>query len=292
MWVKIANFAGMNDYMEVRLSMEPCTEDMTDLMAAFLADAGYESFVADAEGLTAYIAAAAYSPEALEAAIGAFPMDARITPAVARVEGRDWNAEWERHYFKPIVVAGRCVIHSSFHTDIPAADIDIVIDPKMAFGTGHHATTSLMIERLLEMELAGRRVTDVGTGSGILAILAAMRGADRVTGIEIDEAAYTNALENVALNGVASRVSLIHGDASALAALPPADVLLANINRNIITADIHSYAAAMLPGATAAFSGFYTDDIDIIRSAAAAASLRYVGSHERDRWACCTFIRE
>lgn len=282
----------MNDYMEVRLDMEPCSEDMTDLMAGYLADAGFESFVADTEGLTAYIAEKAYSEAALRGALAEFPFEARITTRVSRVEGRDWNAEWERNYFKPIVVGERCVIHSTFHTDVPAAEYDIVIDPKMAFGTGHHATTSLMIERLLEADLRGKRVTDVGTGSGILAILATMRGGAEVTGIEIDEAAYTNALENVALNGVESTVRIIHGDAEALAGVTPADLLLANINRNIITADIHRYAAAMAPGATAAFSGFYVEDVAIIRAAAQEAGLRYTDTRERDRWACAAFVRD
>ena len=132
-----------------------------------------------------------------------------ITCRSEEIEGRDWNSEWEKHYFKPIVVGDRCVIHSSFHTDVPQATYDIVIDPKMAFGTGHHATTSLVIEQILDMDLSGKTVIDMGTGTGILSILAAMNGASRATGIEIDPAAHINAVENISLNGVDSKVDII-----------------------------------------------------------------------------------
>ena len=201
------------------------------------------------------------------------------------MEGRDWNAEWERNYFKPIVVADRCVVHSSFHTDVPAAQYDIVIDPKMAFGTGHHSTTSLILTRLLDMPLEGRAVIDMGTGTGILAILAAMRGAAPVAGIEIDRFAWENACENVRLNSH-PEIAMLCGDASLLAAIAPADVVLANINRNVILADIHSYAAAMRPGATLLLSGFYTADCQMVEDAARAAGLEPVGSTSHADWAC------
>ena len=186
----------MNDYIEVRIDMEPCSEDATDLMAACLADVGYESFVPDDKGLTAYVRAKEFSTDRLAEAIDDFGMDGvKVTVRHELVPGRDWNSEWERNYFKPIVVGDRVVIHSSFHTDVPQAEHRIVIDPKMAFGTGHHATTSQVIKALLSLDLRGKSVIDMGTGTGILAILSAMLGADRVTGIEIDEAAYVNAVD-------------------------------------------------------------------------------------------------
>lgn len=281
----------MNDYISLRVDISPCSTDATDLMAAFLADAGYESFVADETGLTAYVSDKLYDETAVKEIIADFPMEAMLTVTAEKIEGQDWNEEWERNYFKPIVVGDRCVIHSSFHTDVPQAEYDIVIDPKMAFGTGHHATTSLMLSRLLDMDLTGLTVTDMGTGSGILAILAAMRGAKEVTGIEIDEAAYVNAIENLGLNGVTDRVKVIHGDASALSDAPAADLLLANINRNIITTDVDKYAYAMKSGASAAFSGYYTEDIEIIKSAAEAAGLKYIDSRDKDNWACSLFVK-
>ncbi|MDE5785899.1 MAG: 50S ribosomal protein L11 methyltransferase, partial [Duncaniella sp.] len=225
----------MNDYVEIRLDVEPCCEVATDVLASLLADAGCESFLPDEKGLTAYIQKELYTPGSVEAAIEAFPLEATVTvTGMTVVEGRDWNEEWEKNYFQPIVIGDRCVIHSTFHHDIPECEYDIVIDPKMAFGTGHHATTSLIIRRLLDDVRPGIEVIDMGTGTGILAILSAMRGAKHVTAIEIDGWAYENACENMPLNHVTD-VTVVNGDAAALADCPKADLFIANINRNIIT---------------------------------------------------------
>ena len=217
-----------------------------------------------------------------------------LTPRVClpvTIEGRDWNHEWEKNYFQPIVVGDRCVIHSSFHTDIPRCDYDITVDPKMAFGTGHHATTFLMISRLLDMDLRGRSVIDMGTGTGILAILAAMCGASPVTGIEIDRFAYENAIDNCALNSH-SDISLICGTADNLAEVPyEADLLLANINRNVITGDIDRYAARLKAGGVMLLSGFYVEDIPVVKAAAEPCSLEMTDFTERDRWACLRFVK-
>lgn len=276
----------MNDYVKVRLDLEPFPgTDATDLLAGMLGDICYESFVPDESGLTAYVPAGFYDADALDGVLDEFPFDCKITRQSETVEGRDWNEEWERNYFRPIVVGDRCVIHSSFHTDVPQARYDIVIDPKMAFGTGHHSTTSLILGRLLDLDLEGRAVTDMGTGTGILAILAAMRGASPVTGIEIDEFAYTNAVENVALNGHAE-IRLINGDASALADVPVADVFIANINRNVITADIDRYAARLHSGGTMLLSGFYVEDIPVVAEAAERVGLVKESYTEHDRWTC------
>lgn len=276
----------MNDYRELRINLKPCSADITDVMAALLADEGYESFVADESGLTAYIRAEQFSAEAVDRAIAAIPFDVEADRSSVIVEGQDWNSEWEKHYFQPIVVGDRCVIHSSFHKDIPAAEYDIVIDPKMAFGTGHHATTSQVISALLDLPLDGKSVIDMGTGTGILAILCAMRGATPVTGIEIDTPAWENALENVALNGVGDIVKLLNGDASLLPDVPKADVFVANINRNIITADLAAYVSACKPGATMLLSGFYEVDIPVIMAVAEPLGLCEVGHTVLNDWTC------
>lgn len=280
----------MNDYYALRLDVEPCSADATDLLAYLLGEAGYESFVPDDKGLTAYVPAALYSDEAVRAALEEFCFDATVTASAELVEGRDWNAEWERNYFRPIVVGERCVVHSSFHTDVPKAEYDIVIDPKMAFGTGHHATTSLILTRLLDMDLQGRSFIDVGTGTGILAILAAMRGAVPVAGIEIDRFAWENACDNVRLNGH-PEIAVLCGDASLLQALAPADVVVANINRNVILGDIRAYTAAMRPGATLLLSGFYEADCAMVEEAAVAAGLTAAGRTVRDNWVCVELHR-
>lgn len=279
----------MNDYRELRIDISPCTEDGTDVMAYLLAEAGFESFVPDDKGLTAYIKAEDYDPVKVNDALAQYPYAAALDIAVKDIEGRDWNSEWEKNYFQPIVVGDRCVIHSTFHENVPKADYDIIIDPKMAFGTGHHATTSQVIEALLNLELNDKTVTDMGTGTGILAILAAMRGARHVTGIEIDSFAYVNTLENVALNHVEDRVSIINGDASALQECPKADVFVANINRNIITADMSEYVANLNPGATVIFSGFYEQDVPVVRQVAEQLGLCLSGYTTQNQWACAIF---
>lgn len=281
----------MNDYVEVRIDLTPCNEDMTDLLAAVLADAGFESFVPDSSGLLAYIRLQDYDGS-MRDLLRELPFECSATWNATVIEGRDWNHEWEKNYFQPIVIDGRCVVHSSFHSDVPECDHDIVIDPKMAFGTGHHATTWLMMSRLLDMELDGKSVIDMGTGTGILSILSAMLGASPVTGIEIDEGAYLNALENVKLNGCGDAVTLINGDASALGAVGyEADLFLANINRNVITGDIDRYAAKIKNGGTVLFSGFYTEDVAVIEQAAAAHGLSAVDVTSRDNWACVRMIK-
>ena len=274
----------MNDYTEVRLDLNPCTETHTDILAAMLAEAGYESFVPDSTGLTAYIRKEDFSPMALDHVIREFPMDTAISPSHSGVEGQDWNAEWEKNYFKPIVIDNLCAIHSSFHKDVPTCKYDILIDPKMAFGTGHHATTTLILRRLLAMDLSGRKVVDMGTGTGILAILADMRGAARIDAVEIDEFAYENAKENVKLNN-ASHIALHHGDASTLATIRDIDLFIANINRNIITADLAAYADTLSPGASVVLSGFYEEDIPVIMKTAETLGLKYADHTVLDRWA-------
>lgn len=281
----------MNDYVEVRFEIVPCSEIATDLVAAMLCDCGYESFVPDSHGVTAYVKRELYSPDAVTEMIENFPVeDVAITHHDVMIEGRDWNSEWEKHYFKPIVIGNRCVIHSSFHTDVPSAEYDIVIDPKMAFGTGHHQTTSLIIEQLLDMDLNGRMVLDMGTGTGILAILSSMRGASPVIGIEIDPAAQINAMENVKLNAH-PEIKIVLGDASSLALVNGVDLFIANINRNIITADISAYAETMKPDSVILLSGFYVDDIPIISDVAKNCGLEYHSHTQRDNWACVRLVK-
>lgn len=278
----------MNDYRKVRFDMTPCSEDATDLLAAFLADEGYESFVPDEEGLTAYVPASAWSKDAVNNVIRDFPMNTTIQVKDVLVKGRDWNAEWEKNYFQPIVVGDKCVIHSTFHHDIPKVKYDIVIDPKMAFGTGHHATTAQVIESILAIDLRGRTVIDMGTGTAILSILTAMLGAKLMTAIEIDGFAYANAIENVEINGVCDVVRLINGDASALVGVEPADIFLANINRNVILRDIETYSSHLRNGGVMILSGFYEDDVSMIEAAARPLGLVTEAMRSRNKWTALT----
>lgn len=276
----------MNDYISTRIDATPCSETVTDVMASLLSDIGYESFVPDGDGLTAYIKKELFDNDKLQLAVSTFPLEGyKFIVKNEEIEGRDWNAEWEKNYFQPIVVDNECVIHSSFHADYPKCKYDIVIDPKMAFGTGHHATTSLIIYRLLHTDLQDKAVIDMGTGTGILAILAAMRGASPVNAIEIDPFAQENAAENVKVNHHAE-INVILGDAGALSGLPEADIFIANINRNIILNDMGKYAAAMKPGASILLSGFYKEDVAMLLEEAQKYHLEFLRVSDRDNWAC------
>lgn len=203
-------------------------------------------------------------------------------------EDKDWNEEWEKNFFQPIIIGDRCVIHSTFHHDIPQADYDIVINPQMAFGTGHHETTSLIIGELLDNDLQGKSLLDMGCGTSILAILARMRGAAPCTAIDIDEWCVRNSLENIELNGV-DRISVFQGDASALEGKGPFDVVIANINRNILLNDMKQYARCMRSGSELYMSGFYVDDIPVIQAEAERNGLRFVHHREKNRWAAVKF---
>lgn len=285
----------MNNYIEARIELgyvdanaccEPDLTTASDMLSAFLGEIGFESFVFENNVLTAYVRSEAFSSEAFAEVLDQLPLpQVTLSAETEEIEGRDWNHEWEKNYFQPIVVADRCVIHSTFHTDYPKCEYDIVIDPKMAFGTGHHATTSQIIAQLLEMDLIGKAVVDMGTGTGILAILAAMRGAAPVVAIEIDPAAEVNARENMVLNHQA-QIDLRLGDATMLEGCR-ADVFIANINRNIILNDLEAYAATLNRNAIMILSGFYESDIPMLEARAAAFGLEYVRhTTQGDNWAC------
>lgn len=276
------------DYITVHFNLSPVNETVSDVLAALLADSGYESFSACSDGLLAYVPAKLFSEQQLKELVPDVLYGSGITYSWELVPGQDWNHEWEKHYFEPIVIGEECVIHSSFHTDFPAAAWDIVIDPKMAFGTGHHETTSLMLEYLLEDKVEGLSFLDMGCGTAVLAILAAMKGASPLLAIDIDEWACENAVENCALNGM-SQVEVVKGDAASLSGRAPFDRVYANINRNILLADMAAYKAVLKPGATLFMSGFYVEDLPIIREEAHRLGLSFVDFKQRNQWCAARF---
>ena len=198
------------------------------------------------------------------------------------------NEEWEKNFFQPIIIGDRCVIHSTFHQNVPKAEYDIVIKPQMAFGTGHHETTSLIIGELLDNELKDKSLLDMGCGTSILAILARMRGARPCIAIDIDEWCVRNSIENIELNHV-DDIAVSQGDASSLVGKGPFDIIIANINRNILLNDMKQYVACMHPGSELYMSGFYVDDIPFIRREAEKNGLTFVHHKEKNRWAAVKF---
>ena len=279
----------MNEYTRVKFTVTPNEEVATDVLAALLAEVGFESFVPDEEGLEAYAPQALYDADAVAAVVSTFPLEGYgITYTDEFIEGEDWNAEWEKNYFQPIVLGEDCVIHSTFHKDVPAARYDILIDPKMAFGTGYHQTTCHMLRAILAQDMTGKSVLDMGCGTALLAILARKHGATDVVAIDIDEFAYENAKENIVLNDTAD-IEVRLGGAEAIKESDSFDFVIANINRNILLDDMKNYVRCMHSGSQIFISGFYTEDMEVLKEEAARNGLRYIDYAEDNRWAMMRF---
>lgn len=282
----------MNDYTKIDFKVTPNEEVATDVLAALLAEVGFESFVPNDEGLEAYVPHNQYDESSIATVVENFPLEGyTITYNSEFIEGEDWNAEWEKNYFQPIVLGEECVIHSTFHTDVPKARYDILIDPKMAFGTGYHQTTCHMLRAILASDMNGKSVLDMGCGTALLAILARKHGATDVVAIDIDEFAYENAKENVVLNNTPD-IEVRLGGADAIKEDDCFDYVIANINRNILLADMVNYVRCMHPGSQIFISGFYTEDMEVLKEEAARHGLRYIGYAEDNRWAMMKFEKE
>jgi len=278
-------------YLEVTFTVTPTSETANDIIAALSAELGFESFVESPQGTIGYVPAHLFDEQALTDALTDFPMpDTHITFTSCEMEDKNWNEEWEKNFFEPIVVDSRCVIHSTFHKDYPKADFDIIINPQMAFGTGHHQTTRLIISYLLDIDLQDKTVLDMGCGTSILAILASMRGAKALTAIDIDEWCVNNSIDNFALNHI-DNIKVFQGDASSLAAEGPFDIIIANINRNILLADMQYYVARMNEGAEIYFSGFYESDLPLIQAEAERLGLRYLSHRVEKEWTAAQFVK-
>ena len=270
------------DFIQINFSFEAFEEYMADILASELAEIGFDSFVTTDTGVEAFIPAQKFNEKTLKEAIENYPIEVDIQYEIFTVASQNWNEEWEKHYFEPIVIGEECVIHSSFHKNVPKAKYDIVIDPKMSFGTGHHETTSLVIGEILKMKIEGKKVLDMGCGTAVLAILAAMRGANQLMAIDIDSWCTENSLENIALNNV-NGIEVKLGGAELLDGLQ-FDIILANINRNILLADLAKYAACLSSGGELYMSGFYKADIPLIEAEANKNDLELIEFKEKNNW--------
>lgn len=281
------------NYIEVTFTIAPYTEAIADALIAELGTIGYDGFSDTETGFAAYIPAKEYDRQAIEASdvFRFFSEDHQISLQVQEIEDQDWNKVWEEN-FTPILVDNRILVRAGFHDPVPGIEYEILIEPKMSFGTGHHATTALMLRTILECkeQIAGRRVLDMGCGTGILSIMAAKVGAREITGIDIDEWAYNNAMENIRNNGL-DDITIRIGDAALLADETPFDVILANINRNILLNDMHHYTAKLQPQGLLIMSGFYEHDLPMIREKAASLSLSFLTYREEQQWVAAAFSK-
>lgn len=277
-------------YIEVQFICKPHSETVSDVLADSLSEIGFESFVESNDGLVAYIPENSYSKSKIDDVLSQFLLEVKIDYQTKEIPDQNWNEEWEKNYFKPIIIDDRCIIHSSFHSIDKAYEYQIVIDPKMAFGTGHHQTTMLMMRNILSLNLQNKTVLDMGCGTAVLAILAEMRGAKKVTAIDIDEWAYNNALENIALNNM-SAISVSCGGAELLGE-ETFDVILANINRNILLQDIAIYTQVLNEGGILMMSGFYEEDLPIILDKCQENGLKYLHFLEQNNWVSVVLVKE
>ena len=308
-------------YYEVNMTIEPCSQDAQDLLAALTAEAGLETFEETETGLKGYAQQQLLDEDALKIAIGQFPFEGvTISYTLSEAEDRDWNEQWEREGFEPIIIRGEklekrgeksadIVIHDGRHLPAdysltPFSDqgqsvalrtlspltTEIEIDAHMAFGTGTHETTRMICRQLLDMNLEGKRVLDCGCGTGILGICALKLGASHCVGYDIDEWSTDNTRHNAIINRVDNRLEVFCGDATVLSRFTTEfDVVMANINRNILLHDMECFVSTMAPGATLILSGFYQTDCQMLEEKALALGLHLVTTTTDGDWACCQF---
>ena len=268
-----------NIYIEYNFTVSP-KEPATEILIAELGNVGFESFVENENGVTAYIQKSEWTQTILEDIFVINSDEFSIEYNQKEVEQTNWNAEWEKN-FSPIQVDDLVSIRAPFHEN-PNLKYDIVIEPKMSFGTGHHETTHMMVQHLLQLDLDNKKTLDMGCGTGILAIFAEMKGAKPLDAIDIDNWCYENSLENVARNNC-SNISVYEGD-SALLVNKKYDVIIANINRNILLMDIKVYANCLNDKGVLLLSGFYQEDIPVIDAEVSQYNLKLDTFIERNNW--------
>lgn len=278
--------AGGGSYIEAVFTLPEPGSYIEDLLIARLGEAGYESFLQTPEGFNAYIREADFSEQELRQAVAEQSAGSVRGYEIKLIGHRNWNQEWESN-FNPVVIAGKCRIRASFHEPDPSFPLEIIIDPKMSFGTGHHETTYLMAAWLLETDLAGKKVLDMGCGTCVLSILAAKLRASDVLAADIDPVCVENSLENAAVNDVKVRCRLSDIDGIQENGF---DLIMANINRNVLLEHIPWYQGKLQPGGTLLVSGFYEGtDLDIIRERAEECGLKYETFQSRNGWVSARF---
>ena len=266
-------------YIAYEFSVTP-KNPATEILIAELGYVGFESFVENDTGVTAYIQKHEWNSQILDDLYILGSPEFKIKYAHHEVIQTNWNKEWEKN-FNPIQVDGQVSIRAPFHEN-PSLKFDIVIEPKMSFGTGHHETTHMMIQHLLALDLENKKVLDMGCGTGILAIFAEMKGAQPTDAIDIDSWCYQNSIENVQRNGC-KHITVLEGDSSLLKG-KKYDVIIANINRNILLSDMKIYTDCLRQEGILLLSGFYKDDIAIIESEVVKHGLVFDKMIQRNRW--------
>jgi ribosomal protein L11 methyltransferase len=278
------------NYIEITLTACEPVDQNVEIISAYLSEFGFEG-VAEDEIVKAYVAENEKSDEEIKVLIDEL-IEKKLCfdeYTIDIIKPKNWNEEWEKNYFQPIVIGEQCLIKSSFHKTDLKAKYEIIIDPKMSFGTGHHETTSMMAEYVLETDIKDKIVMDMGTGTGILGILASMVGCTKIIGIDNDSWCYENAEENIEKNNI-NNFEMILGDAGMLKSYPNTfDVFIANINRHILLADIKYYVKSMKNPSVLLLSGFYLEDLVDIEAECAKHGLKFIDKKIKKNWVCAKF---
>ena len=271
-------------YLGYHFIVEP-KELGSEILVAELGELPFESFVESEFGLTAYIQKELWNATILDDLFVLQSPEFNISYTIEEIEQVNWNEEWEKN-FEPIEVDRMCHVRAPFHPKT-AAKYDIVIEPKMSFGTGHHETTLMMIQHLLRLDVQGKKTLDMGCGTAILAILAEMKGAQPIDAIDIDNWCYLNSIENATRNNC-QHITVYEGDASILVE-QRYELIIANINRNILLADMQAYANCLVSGGTLLLSGFYVEDIPFLEASCTENGMQFVSQLQRNNWVSLEF---
>lgn len=272
------------DFIELKITVPP---DFSDILIAELAEIGFETFMDTDYGLDGYIQLHLYDEQQVKEIIEKYRNLTGITYTVSTIARKNWNEEWEKNY-EPIIIGNECLVRASFHEGLGKYPYEIIINPKMSFGTGHHETTTLMLENQLATSHTGKQVLDVGCGTGILAVMACKRGAASVHAFDIDEWAVENSRENFELNKCL-QATVQKGTIREVSLAPGYDVVLANINRNVLLDEIPVYASLLTHGGLLLLSGFYEKDIADIEKMAASKGLSAIEQRIKEPWASLVF---
>lgn len=275
-----------NIYIGYHFAINP-VELGSEILIAELGEKAFESFIETETGISAFVQKDLWDTNILEDIQILENPEFKIEYTFEEIEQVNWNEEWEKN-FEPIDVDGKCHVRAPFH-EKTSAEYDIVIEPKMSFGTGHHETTHMMIQHLLETDLVGKKTLDMGCGTAILAILAEMKGAQPIDAIDIDNWCYLNSIENAERNNC-KHISVYEGDASLLEG-KKYDIIIANINRNILLNDMQQYVDCLNENGILFLSGFYTEDIPVISESCTTKGLTYVKQFERNNWVALKFVK-
>ena len=268
------------EYTEIDIRLNPVVP-FADILVARFNQIDFESYIEDENGVKAYVQTHLLDENTVKEIINEVAKLCNLSFSISKVKQENWNKNWENN-FKPVHINDKCVIRAHFHNTFPDLEHEIIITPKMSFGTGHHETTFLVMNEMFAMDFTDKTVLDMGSGTGVLAILAAKLGATSLIGIDFDQWAYENAVENAQINSI-STISFLHGDANQIGDAK-FDIILANINRNIILQDISIYVNAMNNNSEIIFSGFLIEDIPLILEKSEQLGLDLVVSKHKNKW--------